>query len=90
MKRCKKLKNLSIRFLLHGHKKKPIYAIIVVNRIACDKGKFVDKIGYFDPSFKERRFQIDSGRLAYWVNHGALVHKTVKRYLAKCLPSYVK
>lgn len=65
MKRSKKLKNLSIRFILHGHIHKPIYSIIVVNRIARDKGRFVEKIGYFDPSFTERRLQIDSSRLAY-------------------------
>jgi ribosomal protein S16 len=65
MKRCKILKHLSIRFILHGHIHKPIYSIVVINRIAHDKGKYVEKLGYFDPSFTERRLQIDSGRLAY-------------------------
>ena len=46
---------------------------------------FFDKIGYFNPHKHCRLLYLDSFKLASWLTKGALLHKTVKKYLVKYL-----
>jgi len=74
-----------IRFRRRGHKHLAFYDIVVINKKARSVGPYIDKLGYFSPVATDRSLVIDSGRLAFWVNRGAKVHSTVKKYLVKFL-----
>jgi len=79
---------LSIRLQRHGRINNPIYSIIVIPIKSRHQSRFIEKLGYFNPKFQERGLVINSKRLAYWLNHGAKLHMSVKKYLIKFLNAY--
>lgn len=81
----KKKNSLIIRFNRHGCVHNPIYNIVLMKQKSRLGGKVIEKLGYYNPKFQERGFILNSQRLAYWVNLGATVHFTVKKYLIKFL-----
>jgi ribosomal protein S16 len=54
--------------------------VVVQRRAKRGKSGLGEKIGYFQPS-SPRVFCINSMKLAYWLNHGAELHKTVRKYI---------
>lgn len=80
-----KLNHKIIRFRRRGHIKLPFYDIVLIQKNTRCRGSFIEKLGYFNPNFSERTLVIDIPRVAYWLNHGACVHDTVKKYLVKLL-----
>ena len=57
--------NLIICFKRIGIKKNAIYHIVVTKSNFRTKSSFIEKLGYYIPNFVERRFSINSMRLAY-------------------------
>jgi len=76
---------LIIRFQRQGCCHNPIFNIIVILQKTRQKGAFIEKLGYFNPRFKERALVLNSKRLAYWLLSGVKLHITVKRHLYKYL-----
>lgn len=74
-----------IKFKLRGHKGYPVYEIIVCSKIKSKNNSYPEKIGFYNPNFSERCFFIDSSRLAYWLNRGAVINSNVKKYIVKML-----
>ena len=73
-----------IRLSRGGRKKNPFYSVVVADSKKPRDGKFVEKLGYFDPSTKDknkRSFFINPDRLKYWESKGAQPSPTVKRLL---------
>lgn len=62
---------LKIRLSRGGRKKRPFYSIIVAESSSPRDGKFVDKIGYYDPFLKEKGSKIDFEKFNYWLKNGA-------------------
>ncbi len=60
---------LKIRFLRKGLKKKPFYSLIVINSKNPRNGKFIDKIGFFNPFSKLKKINLN--KFLYWKNIGA-------------------
>lgn len=60
---------LKIRFFRKGLKRRPFYSLIVINSKNPRNGKFIDKIGFFDPFSKLKK--IDLNKFLYWKNIGA-------------------
>jgi small subunit ribosomal protein S16 len=80
-----KLTQKVIRLRRRGHINLPFYDIVLIHKNLRCRGAFIEKLGYFNPNFSERTIVIDIPRLAYWLNHGAMVHNTVKKYIIKFL-----
>ena len=58
----------------------PSYRIVVVEHTASPKaGKFVDKVGTYNPKSKERK--LDAERIKYWISVGAQPSDTVHNML---------
>ena len=64
---------LTIRLARSGAKKRPFYHISVADSRMPRDGRFVERIGYFNPiaSGQEVRLEIDLGRVDYWIGQGA-------------------
>ncbi|WP_259286602.1 30S ribosomal protein S16 [Candidatus Nasuia deltocephalinicola] len=60
---------LKIRFFRKGLKRRPFYSLIVINSKNPRNGKFIDKIGFFDPFSKLKK--IDLNKFLYWKSIGA-------------------
>ena len=85
-KKKKYLKKIVIRFKRRGKLKNFNYDIIVVNLGKKQStSDYIEKLGHYDPRKTEKIFFIKVHRLAYWINKGAYIHKTVKKYLVKFL-----
>lgn len=74
---------VTIRLSRGGAKKKPFYAIVVADQRRATQGRFIEKIGFFNPRAveHEERLKIDRERADFWLNRGALPSERVKQLL---------
>jgi small subunit ribosomal protein S16 len=72
-----------IRLARAGAKKNPLYRLVVTDHRAPRGGRFLEKIGTFDPSKKDlgAGLLVNTARLEYWRSHGATPSETVARLL---------
>ena len=70
-----------IRLSRGGAKKRPFYNIVATDRRNRRDGRFIERIGFYNPSAKEATegLRIAQDRLAYWKSVGAQVSPTVQR-----------
>jgi len=81
----KKFNKLTVRLKRKGCIRYPLYEVVLMKEDSRRDGFIVERLGFFNPHFDSRLFIIDSKRLAHWLNKGAVVHATVKKYIAKFL-----
>ena len=60
-----------IRLARGGAKKKPYYRIVVADQRCKRDGRYLERIGFYNPMVKEIRFEIDAERLKHWLSVGA-------------------
>ena len=75
---------LSIRLSRGGSKKRPYYRIVVADARAPRDGKFIEKIGNYNPLLakdNEQRVQLDTERAKHWIANGAQPTDRVARFL---------
>lgn len=70
-----------IRFSRHGKKKMPFYRIVVQDSRSPRDGRFVEHIGYFDPTKGRDTLVVEKDRLEYWLSTGAQLSETLKNRL---------
>jgi len=75
---------VTIRLARGGAKKKPFYHITVSDSRNARDGRFIERIGFFNPGAKgqEERLRLDLDRMAYWKSQGAQLSPRVSN-LAK-------
>jgi small subunit ribosomal protein S16 len=64
-----------IRLARAGTKKTPFYRIVVADQRSPRGGKFIERVGTYDPRRPELR--IDAGRIQHWLDRGAVASHTV-------------
>ncbi|XRX42772.1 MAG: 30S ribosomal protein S16 [Buchnera aphidicola (Eriosoma harunire)] len=76
---------VKIRLSRYGSKKKPFYKIIIADSRSSRNGKFIEKIGFFNPiaTGKSHSMSINIDRMEYWNNNGAQLSKKVKFLIKK-------
>lgn len=64
---------VSIRLARTGAKKRPFYHIVVTNSRSARGGRFIERIGFFNPVAQgaETKLQLDAERVQYWLSQGA-------------------
>ena len=67
-----------IRFARHGTKKRPFYKIVVQDHRSPRDGKFIEKIGSYDPINKDA-IKLYRDRFEYWVSVGAQISDAVRK-----------
>jgi small subunit ribosomal protein S16 len=75
---------LSIRLSRGGSKKRPYYRIVVADARAPRDGKFIEKIGNYNPLLakdNDKRVQLDAERAKHWLANGAQPTDRVARFL---------
>lgn len=75
---------VTIRLARGGSKKRPFYHIVVADSRRSRDGRFIEKIGFFNPIARgqEERLRLEQERLAHWSGLGAQISDRVKK-LAK-------
>jgi small subunit ribosomal protein S16 len=82
---------LKIRLSMGGVRKRPIYKIVIADSRFPRDGRFVEKVGSFNPLLpkdKKERIIIEAERIKYWLSKGAKPTVRVSRILgeAKIMP----
>ena len=75
---------ISIRLSRGGSKKRPYYRIVVADARSPRDGKFIEKIGTYNPLLAkddEKRIILDTERAKYWLGNGAQPTDRVARFL---------
>ena len=62
---------VKIRLRRMGQKKAPFYRIIVADSRSPRDGKFIEEIGYYDPTQDPSVIKVDDEAAKKWVNNGA-------------------
>jgi small subunit ribosomal protein S16 len=64
---------VTIRLSRGGAKKRPFYHITVSDSRNARDGRFIERIGFFNPRAKgqEERLRLDRDRMDYWTSQGA-------------------
>ena len=75
---------LAIRLARGGMKKRPYYRIVVTDSRNARDGKFIEKIGTYNPLLPKdsaERVKLDGERAAHWLSVGAQPSDRVARFL---------
>ena len=72
-----------IRLRRMGAKKAPFYRVVVADSRSPRDGRFIEEIGYYDPTKTPVVINIDGERAKYWVGTGAQPSETGKALLVK-------
>jgi len=68
---------VKIRLLRIGRKKKPFYRIVVIDSKVRRDGRYLDKLGTYNPITKPATIEIDEERTLEWLQEGAIPSNTV-------------
>ena len=82
---------LKIRLSMGGVRKRPIYKIVIADSRAARDGRFIEKVGSFNPLLpkdSKERISVEAERVKHWVSKGAKPTLRVSRILgeAKIMP----
>ena len=72
-----------IRLQRHGKKGQPFYHIVVADSRAPRDGKFIEKIGTYNPLTNPAQINIKFDRALYWCSVGAVPTDTTRSLLSK-------
>ena len=73
-----------LRMARAGTKKRPIYHIVAADSRAPRDGRFIERLGYFNPLLpkdKEERLKLDMDKVKSWLAKGAQPSDRVMRFL---------
>ena len=74
---------VKIRLRRLGAKKAPFYRVVVADSRFSRNGRFIEEIGYFDPTKDPAIVNIDGEKAKEWIANGAQPTDTVKALLKK-------
>ncbi len=76
--------SVAIRLARGGAKKRPYYRIVVTNSRSARDGRFIEKIGTYNPLLAKDspdRIKLDTDRAKHWLSVGAQPSDRVLRFL---------
>ena len=76
--------SLVIRMARAGTKKRPFYHIVIADSRSPRDGRFIERIGYFNPLLpkeKSERLKLDLDKVKEWMQKGAQPSDRVMRFL---------
>jgi small subunit ribosomal protein S16 len=62
---------VKIRLARHGAKKSPFYRIVVADSRSPRDGRFIDRIGTYNPRTQPSDIQVDAEKAKEWLEKGA-------------------
>ena len=72
---------VKMRLKRMGAKKAPFYRVIVADARSPRDGRFIEEIGYYDPTKDPSVVKIDEEKAKKWLNSGAQPTETVAKIL---------
>ncbi len=72
-----------IRLQRGGRKKRPFYAVVVMDERKRRDGAFIEKVGYYDPCKEPEVIELDLESIKAWTDKGATPSDRVASLIAK-------
>ncbi|MCX7909100.1 MAG: 30S ribosomal protein S16 [Ignavibacteria bacterium] len=73
---------VKIRLRRKGKKHYPVYDVVVVDARVKRDGKYIERLGYYNPNTQPSTIQINPDRAIYWLNQGAQPTDVVRNLLS--------
>ncbi len=74
---------VKIRLRRMGAKKRPFYRVVVADARSPRDGRYIEEIGYYDPTKDPAVIKIDEDKAVRWINNGAQPTDTARSLLKK-------
>lgn len=74
---------VKLRLKRMGAKRDPFYRIVAADSRAPRDGRFIEIIGYYDPTTQPAEVKIDEEKALKWLGVGAQPSDTVRNLLSK-------
>lgn len=76
---------VTIRLARRGGKRKPFYHVTVAERSAKRDGRFIERVGFYNPIARgrEEELRLDLERLDYWLSTGAQPTDRVRQLVGR-------
>jgi len=72
-----------IRLFRMGAKNRPFYRLVVADARSPRDGRFIEELGYYDPTRDPAVIRVDGERARFWLQRGAQPTDTVRSLLAR-------
>ncbi|MDA8066543.1 MAG: 30S ribosomal protein S16 [Thermaerobacter sp.] len=66
-----------------GAKKRPVYRVVVADSRSPRDGRFIEEIGYYDPTAEPTVIKFQEERVAEWLRRGAQPSERVQNLLQR-------
>ena len=70
---------VTIRLARHGKKSKPFYHIVATDSRSARNGRFLEKLGHYDPNHKPSQYVMKADRIQHWYGLGAQLSTQVAK-----------
>jgi small subunit ribosomal protein S16 len=77
---------VAIRLRRAGKKQKVLYHVVATDSRCARNGKYLERLGYYDPRQAKPVFKIDQERYDHWVKMGASISRTVAQLVERNKP----
>lgn len=74
---------VKIRLRRMGKKKSPFYRVVVADSRFPRNGRFIEEVGYYDPTQEPSVVKIEADKVKKWLANGAQPTDTVRALLKK-------
>ena len=74
---------VKIRLARHGAKKRPFYRIVAADTESPRDGRFLEKLGTYNPLQATEQVILNTDRVKYWIEQGATPTDTVRSILKR-------
>ncbi len=71
-----------IRLMRMGAKKRPYYRVVVADSRRFRDGKFIERLGVYDPLPQSPKIELNMERVDYWMQKGAQPSDTVRNLIS--------
>lgn len=81
---------LVIRLRQQGKNNRRSFRLVVTDTRSPRDGKYVEKLGFYDPLVAENNFKANAERILFWLDKGALCSERAKALIKKVAPEVIK
>ncbi|WP_056947827.1 30S ribosomal protein S16 [Secundilactobacillus odoratitofui] len=74
--------SVKIRLKRMGSKKRPFYRIVVADSRSPRDGRFIEKVGTYNPLVEPAEVKLEEESILNWLNNGAQPSDTVRNLLS--------
>jgi len=75
--------SVTIRLKRMGSKKRPFYRIVVADSRSPRDGRFIEKVGTYNPLVEPAQVELEEESIMNWLNNGAQPSDTVRTLLSQ-------